>query len=232
MNSSKNFYDFARSTAKASASEVSDYMHKFNNKFNTPRNFVTPYIIEQSNMNLTQLDVFSRLMVDRVLFLGDEIDDTVSNIIVSQLLYLSSEDPNKDISIYINSPGGSVYSGLAILDAMNYIPNKIQTICCGCAASMASVLLCAGSKGERFALPHSRVMIHQPLGGAHGQASDIEITCKEIVKLKQELYEIISENTGKPIEQVYTDADRDYWMTASEAKEYGMIDEILKSSKK
>lgn len=225
----RDFYKYAASNCKASTSEVRDYMHKFNNQ---PRNFITPYIIEQSNLNLTQLDVFSRLMVDRVLFLGDEIDDTVSNIIVSQLLFLSSEDPNKDISIYINSPGGSVYSGLAILDAMNYIPNKIQTICCGCAASMASVLLCAGSKGDRYALPHSRVMIHQPLGGAHGQASDIEITCKEIMKLKQELYEIISENTGKPIEEIYKDADRDYWMTAAEAKEYGMIDDILKSSKK
>lgn len=225
---SKSFYDFARATSKASASEVSDYIHKFNQ----PRNFVTPYIIEQSNLNLTQLDVFSRLMVDRVLFLGDEIDDTVSNIIVSQLLFLSSEDPNKDISIYINSPGGAVYSGLAILDAMNYIPNKIQTICCGCAASMASVLLCAGSKGDRYALPHSRVMIHQPLGGASGQASDIEITCKEIMKLKQELYEIISDNTGKPIEQIYKDADRDYWMTAKEAKEYGMIDDIFDARKK
>lgn len=226
MNNS--FYQFAKATSKASPSQIGDYIHKFNNN---PRNFVTPYIIEQSNMNLTQLDVFSRLMVDRVLFLGDEIDDTVSNIIVSQLLFLSSEDETKDISIYINSPGGSVYSGLAILDAMNYIPNKIQTICCGCAASMASVLLCAGSKGDRYALPHSRVMIHQPLGGAQGQASDIEITCKEIMKLKQELYEIIADNSGQPIEKVFADADRDYWMTAKEALEYGMIDSILASKK-
>lgn len=226
-----DFYKFAKSTSKATPSQIGDYINKFNN-LNVPRNFITPYIIEQSNLNLTQLDVFSRLMVDRVLFLGDEIDDTVSNIIVSQLLFLSSEDDSKDISIYINSPGGSVYSGLAILDAMNYIPNNIQTICCGCAASMAAVLLCAGNKGDRYALPHSRVMIHQPLGGASGQASDIEITCKEILKLKEELYEIISTNSGQPIQKIYEDADRDYWMTAKEAKEYGLIDELLINKKK
>ncbi len=188
---------------------------------------VTPYIIEERQLNVAQMDVFSRLMMDRIIFLGTAIDDHVANIIQAQLLFLESVDSSKDISIYINSPGGSVYAGLGMYDTMQFIKPDIATICTGMAASMGAVLMCAGTKGKRSALPHSRVMIHQPLGGAQGQASDIEITAREIMKLKDELYQIISKHSGQKIEKVHTDSDRDYWMKADEAKAYGMIDEIL-----
>ena len=190
-------------------------------------NYISPTIIEERSLNIATMDVFSRLMMDRIIFLGLPIDDYVANIIQAQLLFLESTDPNKDIQIYVNSPGGSVYAGLGIYDTMQYIGSDVATICTGMAASMAAVLLCAGTKGKRSALKHSRVMIHQPMGGASGQATDIEITTREILKLKKELYEIIADHSGKSIKKVEKDSDRDYWMTASEAKEYGMIDEIL-----
>ncbi|RYM32904.1 ATP-dependent Clp endopeptidase proteolytic subunit ClpP [Brumimicrobium glaciale] len=188
---------------------------------------MTPYIIEERQLNMSQMDVFSRLMMDRIIFLGTGIDDQVANIINAQLLFLESVDPKKDIQIYLNSPGGSVYAGLGIYDTMQYISPDVATICTGLAASMGAVLLCAGAEGKRTALKHSRVMIHQPLGGAQGQASDIEITAREIIKLKKELYDIISHHTGKPFDKVQDDSDRDYWMTSTEAKEYGMVDEVL-----
>ena len=188
---------------------------------------VTPYIIEERQLNVAQMDVFSRLMMDRIIFLGTAIDDYVANIIQAQLLFLESVDSSKDISIYIKSPGGSVYAGLGMYDTMQFIKPDVATICTGMAASMGAVLMCAGTKGKRSALPHSRVMIHQPLGGAQGQASDIEITAREILKLKDELYQIISKHSGQKIEKVHADSDRDYWIKAEEAKEYGMIDEIL-----
>ena len=189
--------------------------------------YLTPYIIEERPMNITQLDVFSRLMKDRIIFLGVPIDDDVANIIQAQLLFLESQDSERDIQIYLNSPGGYVHAGLGIYDTMQYINPDVSTICTGMAASMAAVLLCAGAKGKRFALPHSRVLIHQPLGGAQGQASDIEIEAREIQKLKKELYEIIANHSGKDYDQVWKDCDRNYWMVAAEAKEYGMIDEVL-----
>lgn len=188
---------------------------------------ITPYIIEERQLNMTQMDVFSRLMMDRIIFLGTGINDQVANIMNAQLLFLESVDPKKDIQIYLNSPGGSVYAGLGIYDTMQYISPDVATICTGLAASMGAVLMGAGQKGKRTALPHSRVMIHQPLGGAQGQASDIEITAREIMKLKKELYEIIALHTGKKFKEVEKDSDRDYWMTAKEAKEYGMVDEVL-----
>jgi ATP-dependent Clp protease protease subunit len=193
---------------------------------------LTPYIIEERQLNVAQMDVFSRLMMDRIIFMGMPIDDQVANIIQAQLLFLESADAKKDIQIYINSPGGGVYAGLGIYDTMQYIQCDVATICTGIAASMAAVLLCAGEKGKRTALPHSRVMIHQPLGGAQGQASDIEITAREIAKLKKELYDIISHHSGKDYETVWKDSDRDYWMIAEEAKAYGMIDEVLVRSNK
>lgn len=197
-----------------------------------PQSYINPTILEERQLNVTQMDVFSRLMADRIIFLGTEIDDTVANVITAQLLYLSSQDPEAPITMYLNTPGGSVYSGLAIYDTMQYIPNDVQTVCTGLAASMGSVLLCAGTKGKRFALPHSRVMIHQPLGGTgYAQASDIEITAKEILKLKSELYQIISDHSGKTVKQIEKDADRDHWMTAKEALEYGMIDDIFNIKK-
>jgi len=188
---------------------------------------MTPNIIEERQMNAVAMDVFSRLMMDRIIFLGTAIDDTVANIVQAQLLFLESTDQSKDIQIYINSPGGSVYAGLGIYDTMQYIGPDVATICTGMAASMGAVLMCAGHKGKRTALPHSRVMIHQPLGGAQGQASDIEITAREIMKLKKELYDIIATHSGQKYDKVYEDSDRDYWMTAQEAKDYGMIDEVL-----
>jgi ATP-dependent Clp protease, protease subunit len=189
---------------------------------------VTPYIIEERQLNVAQMDVFSRLMMDRIIFLGTSINDHVANIIQAQLLFLESVDATKDISIYINSPGGGVYAGLGMYDTMQFIKPNVATICTGIAASMAAVLMCAGEKGKRSALPHSRIMIHQPLGGAQGQASDIEITAREILKLKDELYQIIAKHSGQSIKKVEKDSDRDYWMKADEAKKYGMIDEILK----
>ena len=188
---------------------------------------LTPYIIEERQLNVAQMDVFSRLMMDRIIFLGTGINDQVANIIQAQLLFLESVDAKNDIQIYLNSPGGSVYAGLGIYDTMQYINCDVATICTGMAASMGAVLMCAGEKGKRTALPHARVMIHQPMGGAEGQASDIEITAKEIMKLKKELYEIISKHSGQTYEKVWADSDRDYWMIAEEAKAYGMIDEIL-----
>lgn len=211
----KNAYS---ATASAASMPKADYMN--------------PYILEERQLNVTQLDVFSRLMMDRIIFLGTQVTDTSANIIQAQLLYLDSVDPGKDVNIYINSPGGSVYAGLGIYDTMQYIQSDVSTICTGMAASMAAVLLVAGQKGKRYALPHSRVMIHQPMGGIQGQASDIEITAREILKLKDELYRIISDHSGQSMERVIADADRDYWMTASEAKEYGMIDNILTNPKK
>jgi ATP-dependent Clp protease protease subunit len=188
---------------------------------------LTPYIIEERQLNMSQMDVFSRLMMDRIIFLGTGINDQVANIINAQLLFLESVDPKKDIQIYLNSPGGSVYAGLGIYDTMQYINPDVATICTGMAASMGAVLLCAGADGKRSALKHSRVMIHQPLGGAQGQASDIEITAREIQKLKKELYDIIATHSKQDYDKVWNDSDRDYWMTAAEAKEYGMVDEVL-----
>ena len=189
--------------------------------------YLNPYILEERQLNVTQLDVFSRLMMDRIIFLGTQVDDYTANTLQAQLLYLDSVDPGKDISIYINSPGGSVYAGLGIYDTMQFISSDVATICTGMAASMAAVLLVAGAEGKRSALPHSRVMIHQPMGGAQGQASDIEITAREIQKLKKELYTIIADHSHTDFDKVWADSDRDYWMTAQEAKEYGMIDEVL-----
>ncbi len=188
---------------------------------------LTPNIIEERSMNIGVLDVFSRLMKDRIIFMGTAIDDYVANVIIAQLLFLESADKNNDIQIYVNSPGGSVYAGLGIYDTMQYVNPKVSTCCVGIAASMAAVLLCAGEKGGRSALKHARVMIHQPMGGAQGQASEIEITYNEIQKLKKELYDIIAQHSGQPYDKVYKDSDRDYWMTSDEAKEYGMIDEVL-----
>ncbi|MDZ7615287.1 MAG: ATP-dependent Clp endopeptidase proteolytic subunit ClpP [Flavobacteriaceae bacterium] len=192
---------------------------------------VTPYIIEERQLNVAQMDVFSRLMMDRIIFMGTGVNDHVANIIQAQLLFLESVDSSKDISIYINSPGGGVYAGLGIYDTMQFIKPEVATICTGMAASMAAVLMCAGQKGKRSALTHSRIMIHQPMGGAQGQASDIEITAREIMKLKDELYQIIASHTGQDIEKVRQDSDRDYWMKSQEAKDYGMIDEILTRNK-
>tara|TARA_B100000809_G_C15130980_1_gene528398 strand:- start:1943 stop:2623 length:681 start_codon:yes stop_codon:yes gene_type:complete len=195
-------------------------------------NYISPTIIEERQMNVASMDVFSRLMMDRIIFLGTGINDHVANIIQAQLLFLESVDAKKDIQIYLNSPGGGVYAGLGIYDTMQYIAPDVATICTGMAASMGAVLLCAGAEGKRTALKHSRVMIHQPLGGAQGQASDMEITVKEIMKLKTELYEIISDHSGKSMDEVEGNSDRDYWMTATEAKAYGMIDEVLVREKK
>lgn len=202
--------------------------HRINSLYlNDYAKSLTPYIIEERQMNVAQMDVFSRLMMDRIIFLGTGIDDQVANIIQAQLLFLESVDPKKDIQIYLNSPGGSVYAGLGIYDTMQYISPSVATICTGMAASMGAVLLCAGEKGRRTALKHSRVMIHQPLGGAQGQASDIEITAREIIKLKKELFEIIADHSGQDYDKVVEESDRDFWMTAEEALAYGMIDEVL-----
>ena len=190
--------------------------------------YISPSILEERQLNVTQMDVFSRLMMDRIIFLGTEVNDYTANVIQAQLLYLDSVDSDKDISIYLNTPGGSVYAGLGIYDTMQFVKSRVATICTGMAASMGAVLLVAGEKGMRAALPHSRVMIHQPMGGIQGQASDIEITAKEILKLKDELYQIISDHSGQTMEKIRQDADRDYWMTAVEAKEYGMIDKVYK----
>jgi len=193
--------------------------------------YLNPYILEERQLNVTQMDVFSRLMMDRIIFLGTEISDYTANTIQAQLLYLDSIDSSKEISIYLNSPGGSVTAGLGIYDTMQFISSPVATICTGMAASMAAVLLVAGQEGKRSALPHSRVMIHQPLGGVQGQASDIEITAREIQKMKKELYTIISNHSHTPFDKVWADSDRDYWMTAQEAKEYGMIDQVLEKRK-
>lgn len=223
----KDFKSFATANCGVSGTTLD----KIESKLIIPQAYINPTILEERQLNVTQMDVFSRLMADRIIFLGTEIDDTVANVIIAQLLYLSSQDPESPITMYLNTPGGSVYDGLAIYDTMQYISNEVQTVCTGLAASMGSVLLCAGEKGKRFALPHSRIMIHQPLGGAHGQASDIEITAKEILKLKGELYQIIADHSGKTLKQIEKDADRDHWLTAKEAVEYGMIDNIFNIKK-
>ena len=194
--------------------------------------YINPTIVEERKLNVAQMDVFSRLMVDRIIFLGCPIDDDVANIIQAQLLFLDSNGADSDITLYINSPGGGVYAGLGIYDTMQTIRSDVKTICTGMAASMASILLAAGTKGKRSILPHSRVMIHQPMGGAQGQASDIEITAREILKLKGELHQILADHTGKPVKEIARDADRDFWMTAPEALAYGMVDEIIAPRKK
>jgi ATP-dependent Clp protease, protease subunit len=195
-------------------------------------NYISPTIIEERQLNVATMDVFSRLMMDRIIFLGVPINDYVANIIQAQLLFLESVDSSKDIQIYLNTPGGSVYAGLGIYDTIQYISPDVATICTGIAASMGAVLLCAGEKGKRTALTHSRILIHQPMGGAQGQASDIEITAREIMKLKKELYEIIAKHSGQTYKKIWKDSDRDYWMTAEEAKKYGMIDEVLLKNEK
>ncbi len=197
----------------------------------TVQNYISPTIIEERQLNIATMDVFSRLMMDRIIFLGVAIDDYVANIIQAQLLFLESVDSKRDIQIYLNTPGGSVYAGLGIYDTMQFIAPDVATICTGMAASMGAVLLCAGEKGKRTALKHSRILIHQPMGGAQGQASDIEITAREIQKLKKELYEIIASHSGQSYKKIWKDSDRDYWMTSEEAKEYGMIDEVLVKNK-
>jgi len=219
-NSSKEFRKYA--TGQHGISSLT--LDRYNSVY---ANYISPTIIEERQLNVAQMDVFSRLMMDRIIFLGVPIDDYVANIIQAQLLFLESVDSARDIQIYLNTPGGSVYAGLGIYDTMQYIKPDIATICTGMAASMGAVILCSGEKGKRTALPHSRVLIHQPMGGAEGQASDIEITAREILKLKKELYEIISKHSGQTYKKVEKDSDRDYWMTAKEAKEYGMIDEVL-----
>ena len=195
------------------------------------QNYITPTIVEERPLNVATMDVFSRLMMDRIIFLGVPIYDDVANIIQAQLLFLESSDPKRDVQIYINSPGGSVYAGLGIYDTMQYVVPDVATICTGMAASMAAILLAAGQAGKRSCLRHSRVMIHQPLGGVQGQATDIEITAREILKLKSELYDILSEHTGQPKEKVEKDGDRDFWMRSEEAKAYGMVDEVLSRTK-
>lgn len=202
-------------------------LHNYSSSFTKSPHALTPYIIEERPLNVASMDVFSRLMMDRIIFLGEGINDYVANIVTAQLLFLESTDRERDIQMYINSPGGGVYAGLGIYDTMQIINPDVSTICTGIAASMGAVLMCAGEKGKRTALTHSRIMIHQPLGGADGQATDIEITAREIGKLKKELFEIISFHSGQKYKKVEKDSDRDYWMTAQEAKDYGMIDEVL-----
>ncbi len=222
-----DFFKYATKHLNINANWLERYMNLYSASYGPLDHYINPTIIEERPLNVAQMDVFSRLMMDRIIFLGTEINDYTANVIQAQLLYLDSADSGKDISIYINSPGGSVYAGLGIYDTMQYIQSDVNTICTGIAASMASVLLVAGTQGKRFALPHSRVMIHQPMGGAQGQASDMEITVREIQKLKKELYTIIANHSNQPYERIEKDSDRDYWMTSLEAKEYGMIDTVL-----
>ncbi|WQJ53744.1 MAG: head maturation protease [Wendovervirus sonii] len=218
-----DFTKFATSKCNVSKSVLEDY-----GKVIAPKaGYINPMILEERNLNVTSLDIMSRLMMDRIIMLNTEIDSVVSGIFNAQLLYLNSNNPEADIKVYIDTPGGSVYAGLSMYDTMQYISNPISTVCTGMAASMGSIILCAGEKGQRYALPHSRVMIHQPMGGMYGQASDMEIEYKEINKLKDELYQIISKHSGQTIKKVYKDADRDFWMTSKEALEYGMIDNIF-----
>ncbi len=228
MKIDKNeFRNYAVKHHRINSIQVDNFISRVENRMGGPARNMTPYIIEERQLNVAQMDVFSRLMMDRIIFMGDAIYDNIANIIQAQLLFLQSTDAKRDIQIYINSPGGSVYAGLGIYDTMQYIQPDVATICTGMAASMAAVLLCAGQEGKRAALTHSRVMIHQPLGGAEGQASDIEITAREIGKLKKELYEIIAKHSKQSYEKVWECSDRDYWMIAAEAKDFGMIDEIL-----
>lgn len=221
----KEFGKFARMQCGISSMTL----HKYESAYGS---YINPTVIEERKLNVASMDVFSRLLMDRIIFLGVPVDDDVANIVQAQLLFLASTDSKSDISIYLNTPGGSVSAGLGIYDTMQLIEPDVATICTGMAASMGAILLCAGERGKRSALPHSRVMIHQPLGGAKGQASDIEIAAREIQKVKKELYTILSERTGKPYETIQADADRDFWMTSAEALDYGMIDEILSARKK
>lgn len=225
METNEDFKNYATKHLGLSSLAIDKYASIYNN-------YISPTIIEERQLNIAQMDVFSRLMMDRIIFLGLPIDDYVANIIQAQLLYLDSSDPGKDIQIYFNTPGGAVHAGLGIYDTMQYVNCDIATICTGMAASMGAVLLCAGTKGKRSALRHSRIMIHQPMGGAQGPASDIEITAREILKLRNELYNIIAEHSGNPVKKVEKDSDRDYWMTADEALKYGMIDDVLVRSVK
>lgn len=220
----KDFVHYAHAHLRMNTNALNDYI-------TASTGYINPTIIEERQLNVAQMDVFSRLMMDRIIFLGTEVNDYTANVIQAQLLYLDNADPGKDISIYINSPGGSVYAGFGIYDTMQYVGCDVSTMCTGMAASMAAVLLVAGADGKRYALPHSRVMIHQPMGGMQGQASDIEIAAKEILKVKAELYKIIADHSGRSVEDIERDSDRDKWMTASEALEYGMIDRVLVSSK-
>jgi len=220
MNINNEFRDYAVKHRGINSQALDKYV-------SITSNYISPTIIEERQLNIATMDVFSRLMMDRIIFLGVPIDDYVANIIQAQLLFLESVDAKKDIQIYLNTPGGSVYAGLGIYDTMQYIRPHVATICTGMAASMGAVLLCAGEKGKRTALPHSRILIHQPMGGAQGQASDIEITAQQIQILKKELYEIIAKHSIQSYKKIWKDADRDYWMTAQEAKTYGMIDEVL-----
>jgi len=220
MNTNNEFRNYAVKHRGINSQTLDKYVSISNN-------YISPTIIEERQLNIATMDVFSRLMMDRIIFLGVPIDDYVANIIQAQLLFLESVDSKKDIQIYLNTPGGGVYAGLGIYDTMQYIKPDVATICTGVAASMGAVLLCAGEKGKRTALPHSRILIHQPMGGAQGQASDIEITAHQIQILKKELYEIIAKHSAQPYKKIWKDADRDYWMTAGEAKTYGMIDEVL-----
>ena len=220
QNRMNEFKKFAIGHLGMNSLALDDYMQ-------VQSSYISPTIIEERPMNVAQMDVFSRLMMDRIIFLGTQINDYTANVIQAQLLFLDSSEPGKDISIYINSPGGSVYAGYGIYDTMQYISCDISTICTGVAASMASILLVAGTKGKRYALPHSRVMIHQPLGGMQGQASDMETAAREIIKVKKELYTILSNHSGQSFETIERDSDRDYWMTASEAEAYGMVDRVL-----
>lgn len=225
MNINNEFRKYATKHSGISSQTLDKYV-------SLTSNYISPTIIEERQLNIATMDVFSRLMMDRIIFLGVPIDDYVANIIQAQLLFLESVDAKKDIQIYLNTPGGSVYAGLGIYDTMQYINPHVATICTGVAASMGAVLLCAGETGKRTALPHSRILIHQPMGGAQGQASDIEITAREIQKLKKELYEIISKHSSQTYKKIWQDSDRDYWMTAEEAKKYGMIDEVLIKNEK
>ena len=220
------FFKYATKHVGLNTLGLEQYISKINNS-----GYISPTVIEERQLNVAQMDVFSRLMMDRIIFLGTAIDDYVANIIQAQLLFLESTDSKRDIQIYLNSPGGSVYAGLGIYDTMQFISPDVATICTGMAASMAAVLMCAGTAGKRSALPHSRIMIHKPMGGVEGQATEIEITAREIQKLKKELYEIIAKHSGQTYDKVWADSDRDYWMTAEEAKAYGMIDEVLIKNK-
>jgi ATP-dependent Clp protease, protease subunit len=225
MSRNDDFQKYATRHAGISSISLHDYTSAYGN-------YISPTIIEERQLNIATMDVFSRLMMDRIIFLGVPINDYVANIIQAQLLYMESVDPKKDIQIYLNTPGGSVYAGLGIYDTMQYIAPDVATICTGMAASMGAVLLSAGAAGKRTALKHSRILIHQPMGGAEGQASDIEITAREIQKIKKELYEIIALHSKQDYKKIWKDADRDYWMTAVEARDYGMLDEVLTSNKK
>lgn len=229
MISSNDFKKFATKHLGMNSLALEEYLTGITNQ--QDGGYISPTIIEERNLNIAQMDVFSRLMMDRIIFLGAAVSDYSANVIQAQLLYLDNTDPGKDISIYINSPGGSVYAGYGIYDTMQYISSDVSTICTGMAASMAAVLLVAGTHGKRYALPHSRVMIHQPLGGMQGQASDIEIAAKEIIKVKQELHQIIADHSGQSIKTIEHDSDRDKWMTAQEALDYGMIDKVLQPQK-